>query len=127
MGIFDKITKKNPSIQNSTKGFYFGSSEAEAENITGSGLVDYFEDYLSVIVVNYPLLGNISYFFKIIKKVNIKYLFSEGLVEPFNKSVLCRFSRLYVFEFDFSDRTPFSGKFGHKFRTVVHAYLLARP
>lgn len=49
MGIFDKITKKNTSIQNSTKGFYFGSSEAEAENISGSGLVDYFEDYLSVL------------------------------------------------------------------------------
>lgn len=49
MGIFDKITKKIPIIENSTKGFYFGSSEAEAENISGSGLVDYFEDYLSVL------------------------------------------------------------------------------
>ena len=49
MGIFEKIAKKNDVVLNSTNGFYFGSSEAEAENIIGLCLIDYFEDYLMVL------------------------------------------------------------------------------
>lgn len=46
MGIFDNY-KSNKEI--TTKDFYFGSPEAEGENVTGSSLIDYFEDYLGVI------------------------------------------------------------------------------
>lgn len=46
MGIFT-FQKSNKEI--TTKDFYFGSPEAEGENITGSSLIDYFEDYLDVI------------------------------------------------------------------------------
>ncbi len=47
MGILDyekKITTKT-----STKGFYFGAPEAEAENVNGYKLTDYFEDYLDIL------------------------------------------------------------------------------
>ncbi|AMQ01861.1 hypothetical protein AY601_5048 [Pedobacter cryoconitis] len=46
MGIFEK-NKSLPS--NDTKGFYFGSPEAEGENINGYKLIDYFEDYLDIL------------------------------------------------------------------------------
>lgn len=46
MGIFT-FQKSNKEI--TTKDFYFGSPEAEGENIAGSSLIDYFEDYLDVI------------------------------------------------------------------------------
>lgn len=47
MGIFD--TEKNISSSNSTKGFYFGAPEAEAENKCGHRLTDYFDDYLDIL------------------------------------------------------------------------------
>lgn len=47
MGIFD--TEKNSSSSNSTKGFYFGAPEAEAENKCGYRLTDYFDDYLDIL------------------------------------------------------------------------------
>lgn len=48
MGIFDKI--KNDVKSNTTKGFYFGHTEAEGENKVGyQNLDNYFEDYLGVL------------------------------------------------------------------------------
>jgi hypothetical protein len=49
MGIFDSIKSKSVREKKSTKGFYFGATEAEGENIEGSSLVDYFKDYLNVM------------------------------------------------------------------------------
>lgn len=48
MGIFTSLSKKNIT-KITTKDFYFGSPEAEGENVSGSTLVDYFEDYLGVL------------------------------------------------------------------------------
>lgn len=48
MGILDTI-KKNPKKHNSTKNFYFGATEAEGENVADSNLLDYFDDYLSIL------------------------------------------------------------------------------
>lgn len=47
MGIFSKITKSRK--KGTTKGFYFGATEAEAENKDGQNLLSYFEDYLNVL------------------------------------------------------------------------------
>lgn len=47
MGIFDSIKRKNK--RNSTKNFYFGASEAEGENVPNSNLLNYFDDYLSIL------------------------------------------------------------------------------
>ncbi len=48
MGIFNRGPKESLSL--STKGFYFGHTEAEGENKTGSQNLDhYFEDYLNVL------------------------------------------------------------------------------
>lgn len=49
MGILDTINKRNDSELKTTKGFYFGSTEAEGENVEGSSLLDYFEDYLGIL------------------------------------------------------------------------------
>jgi len=49
MGILDKINKKVEENVQTTKGFYFGSAEAEGENVSGSSLLDYFEDYLDIL------------------------------------------------------------------------------
>lgn len=48
MGILSKITNQS-SDKNSTKGFYFGATEAEGENKAGSSLIEYFEDYLEIL------------------------------------------------------------------------------
>lgn len=48
MGILSAISKKNEEII-TTKGFYFGSTEAEGENVDGSSLLDYFDDYLDIL------------------------------------------------------------------------------
>jgi hypothetical protein len=47
MGILKNIRKANSN--NTTRGFYFGAPEAEAENNDGSCLTDYFEDYLDIL------------------------------------------------------------------------------
>lgn len=47
MSIFDEIPK--PISSNNTKGFYFGSPEAEGENVEGHKLLDYFEDFLGIL------------------------------------------------------------------------------
>jgi hypothetical protein len=47
MGIFDSLKKVNK--KNSTKNFYFGATEAEGENVPDSNLLDYFDDYLSIL------------------------------------------------------------------------------
>jgi len=47
MGIFDS-TKKNTNTK-TTKGFYFGAPEAEAENVKEHNLTDYFEDFLDIL------------------------------------------------------------------------------
>ena len=49
MGILSTINRRNEEITKTTKGFYFGSTEAEGENVTGSSLLDYFEDYLDIL------------------------------------------------------------------------------
>lgn len=46
MGLF---SKQNVNNRISTKDFYFGSPEAEGENVNGQSLTDYFVDYLDVI------------------------------------------------------------------------------
>ena len=49
MGFFDKFSKTNLK-DNTTKGFYFGSPEAEAENKSGvQNLKNYFDDFLQTI------------------------------------------------------------------------------
>lgn len=48
MGIFDKKTD-NRTSPTETRGFYFGAPEAEAENVNGFKLTDYFEDFLSIL------------------------------------------------------------------------------
>lgn len=48
MGIFDS-KKKTQQDSNTTKGFYFGAPEAEAENVNEHNLTDYFEDYLEIM------------------------------------------------------------------------------
>jgi hypothetical protein len=47
MGIFDN--RKKESNLKSTKGFYFGAPEAEAENLKEHNLTDYFKDYLDIL------------------------------------------------------------------------------
>jgi hypothetical protein len=47
MGIFSKIEKSRK--KGTTKGFYFGATEAEGENKDGQTLLNYFEDYLNVL------------------------------------------------------------------------------
>lgn len=47
MGIFES-NKKNTN-SGTTKGFYFGAPEAEAENVNGHNLTDYFEDFLEIL------------------------------------------------------------------------------
>lgn len=47
MGIFDSLKIK--SSNTTTSKFYFGSSEAEGENLVNSNLLDYFDDYLSIL------------------------------------------------------------------------------
>jgi hypothetical protein len=49
MGIFEKLINKVERNPKSTRGFYFGASEAEGENIDGQSLTDYFEDYLDIL------------------------------------------------------------------------------
>lgn len=50
MGIFDKKKQYNRTvIKNSTKGFYFGATEAEGENVRNASLLDYFDDYLNIL------------------------------------------------------------------------------
>ncbi|MEQ8927506.1 MAG: hypothetical protein RLO81_16940 [Fulvivirga sp.] len=49
MGIFEKLMKKTERPRSSTRGFYFGATEAEGENIQGQSLIDYFEDYLDIL------------------------------------------------------------------------------
>lgn len=49
MGIFNSLTQNKSQNQNSTRNFYFGATEAEGENVKGSSLLDYFEDYLNVL------------------------------------------------------------------------------
>lgn len=49
MGIFERINKTKNHPRNSTKGFYFGETEAEGENVKGSSLLDYFDDYLNIL------------------------------------------------------------------------------
>lgn len=59
MGLLDKIQKINPRHK-STKGFYFGSTEAEGENKKGTqNLINYFEDYLNIL----PLLHDGRFIF----------------------------------------------------------------
>ncbi len=48
VGVFDKLPKQERK-PNSTKGFYFGAVEAEIENVEGSKLLDYFDDYLDIM------------------------------------------------------------------------------
>lgn len=48
MGILDSI-KNREWTKGSTKGFYFGSTEAEAENNEDLSLVNYFSDYLEIL------------------------------------------------------------------------------
>lgn len=49
MGILDNLnTKKNRNC-NSTKGFYFGATEAEGENNGELNLTNYFGDYLEIL------------------------------------------------------------------------------
>jgi hypothetical protein len=48
MGIFGNKTN-NTTAPTETKGFYFGAPEAEAENVNGFKLIDYFEDFLSIL------------------------------------------------------------------------------
>ena len=47
MGILDSLKIK--SSNTTTSKFYFGSSEAEGENLKQSNLLDYFDDYLSIL------------------------------------------------------------------------------
>lgn len=47
MGIFD--SKSRNTNKKNTRGFYFGAPEAEAENIDGYKLTDYFDDYLEIL------------------------------------------------------------------------------
>lgn len=49
MGIFEKLKHKAERNPRSTRGFYFGATEAEGENIEGQSLTDYFEDYLDIL------------------------------------------------------------------------------
>jgi hypothetical protein len=49
MGIFDNLKPSSKKAIKTTKGFYFGAIEAEGENINGSTLLDYFEDYLDIL------------------------------------------------------------------------------
>lgn len=48
MGILDFQNKKKDLLTN-TKGLYFGAPEAEAENVNGYKLTDYFDDYLDIL------------------------------------------------------------------------------
>lgn len=48
MGIFETISKQNKH-KNSTRNFYFGAMEAEGENVPNSNLLNYFDDYLSIL------------------------------------------------------------------------------
>lgn len=47
MGIFSKIAQTRK--KGTTKGFYFGATEAEGENVQGQGLLEYFDDYLDIL------------------------------------------------------------------------------
>ncbi len=47
MGIFSKIDKSKK--KGTTRGFYFGATEAEGENVEGQDLLTYFDDYLKVL------------------------------------------------------------------------------
>jgi len=59
MGILDKL-KPAPNDKNTTKGFYFGATEAEGENKKGiQNFQYYFDDYLSVL----PQLKNEKFIF----------------------------------------------------------------
>lgn len=49
MGIFEKLINKAERNPKTTRGFYFGATEAEGENIEGQSLTDYFEDYLDIL------------------------------------------------------------------------------
>lgn len=49
MGIFEKLMNRAERPESSTRGFYFGATEAEGENIQGQSLIDYFEDYLDIL------------------------------------------------------------------------------
>src|SRR5690242_14941395 len=51
MGVFDTLKKtSNQSLIKTTKGFYIGSPEAEAENNAGiQNLEHYFEDFLEIL------------------------------------------------------------------------------
>lgn len=50
MGVFERRqTRDGISTTKSTKGFYFGATEAEGENIHGSSTLEYFDDYLEVM------------------------------------------------------------------------------
>jgi Cdc6-like AAA superfamily ATPase len=58
MGILDKIKTETPN--KTTKGFYFGHTEAEGENKSGiQNLDNYFEDYLEVL----PQIENEKFIF----------------------------------------------------------------
>jgi hypothetical protein len=48
MGILDDYKQKNLN-KHTTKGIYFGAPEAEAENLSGHSLSDYFDDFLGIL------------------------------------------------------------------------------
>jgi len=50
MGILEQLKQSGPRKRNTTKGFYFGATEAEGENKAGiQNLEHYFEDYLNIL------------------------------------------------------------------------------
>ncbi len=47
MGIFSKLADSRK--KGTTRGFYFGATEAEGENVQGQDLLEFFDDYLNIL------------------------------------------------------------------------------
>src|SRR5690554_4432846 len=77
-----------------------------------------------VVIILHPYPYLFSYLIYVLKDIFIQDSSSIGSIEPFHKSILGRFSRLYILKLDIMHRTPIFGNMGYKFGTIVHPYLL---
>ena len=77
-----------------------------------------------IVVIVHPNPCLFPYLINVLKDEPIEGPSPKTAVEPFHKSVLGRFSRLYIFELYSMHLAPLGGELCYEFRAVVHAYAL---
>src|SRR6186997_141747 len=74
------------------------------------------------VVLFQPIFGDVTNLLKIIKQIGIQNIFPKRSVEALDVSILRRFSRLDMQQFNLFFFGPALQSLGDQLRTIIHSY-----